>query len=150
MIKIPKKINKYPILLKQQRLIQDHYDFLRCSVNKNVLICTGWIIQPDCESYRIKIEYAVGYEPKSTILSPLIDPSKKIHMYNDRSLCLSYPPDMKWNEKTEIFRFTIPWIAKWIIYYEIFKGNGGEWEGPESPVHFKESERNRNKDRAFI
>lgn len=87
-----------------------------------------------------------GNEPKSTILYPEINPSPKIHMYNDQSLCLHYPPDMKWNEKTDIYQYTIPWISEWIIFYEIYLVNGNIWEGKESPVHITEREKNINQD----
>lgn len=67
-------------------------------------------------------------------------------MYNDHSLCLHYPPDMKWNERLKIYEYTIPWISEWIIYYEIFLLNGGVWEGRESPTHMTEADQNLNQD----
>jgi hypothetical protein len=142
-----KPYNKYAILTYQQNLVEDNYPFLKCKIIKNVLVCEGWL-QPDhCkERYKIKIEYVAGNEPKSTILYPLIEPSVKIHMYNDHSLCLHYPPDMKWNERIKIYEYTIPWISEWIIYYEIYLLNGGVWEGRESPAHISEADKNLNKD----
>ncbi len=148
MIKIKRGINKYAILSYQMRLIHEHYNFLKCSIKNNVLICTGWISQPDCDTYKIKVQYVVGHEPKTTIIKPAIEPSKDIHMYRDNSLCLSYPPDMKWNIHTPVYMFTVPWISKWIVYYEIYKINGNIWEGEESPVHFKEAEKNIHIDRS--
>jgi hypothetical protein len=53
---------------------------------------------------------------------------------------------MTWNEKTQVYMYTIPWLIEWIVYYELYLINGNTWEGRESPVHFKESEMNINKD----
>jgi len=112
----------------------------------NVLICTGTLQPEGCtERYKIKIEYVVGFEPKTTITKPDIFPSKHIHMYKDHSLCLHYPPDMRWNEKIKIYEYTIPWISEWIVLYEIYKITG-KWEGKESPVHIRESDKNINVD----
>lgn len=69
-------------------------------------------------------------------------PNKTIHMYKDHSLCLSYPPDIKWTERTNIHEYTIPWLSEWILYYELYLINGGDWEGKESPVHFTERDKN--------
>ncbi len=142
-----KPYNKFSILRYQQELIEINFPFLSCNIKNKVLCCTGWI-QPDgCkEKYKIKIEYVAGYEPKSTILFPKIEPGKEIHMYKDYSLCLHYSEDMIWNERIRIHEYTVPWISEWIIYYEIYLMNGGKWEGRESPTHMTEQDMNINKD----
>jgi len=110
------------------------------------LVCAGNLQPKYCTNiYNIKIEYVAGYEPKTTILSPEIEPCKEIHMYDDHSICLHYSPDMWWNEKTKVYQYTIPWVSEWIIYYELYLINGNIWEGHESPVHIKESDKNINK-----
>lgn len=146
-IKIPgNRYNKYAVLRYQQKLIEQHYDYLNCRIDNKVLVCTGKLKLQNCSnSYCVKIEYVAGFEPKSTIVSPVIEPCKEIHMYNDHSLCLHYPPDMQWNEKVKIYQYTIPWISEWILYYETYLLNGNIWEGPESPSHFTESEKNINR-----
>jgi hypothetical protein len=142
-----KPFNKYSVLAYQKKLLEEHCPFLTCSIFRNVLTCTGEISHPDWKrSYRIKIECVAGKEPKSTILSPDIDPCREIHMYPDHSLCLHYPQDMPWNEKTKLFKYTVPWITEWILYYELYLVNGGKWEGPESPEHFKLTDMNLNTD----
>lgn len=92
------------------------------------------------------IEYVLGHEPKTTILCPDIQPNKHIHMYKDHSLCLSYPSDLKWTENSNVGDLTIPWLAEWIIFYEIYLLNGGIWEGPQSPAHLTEATKNVNID----
>lgn len=142
-----KPYSKYGVLSYQQQLIEKHFPFLSCSIINKVLTCTGWV-QPDgcSQPYKVKVEYVAGYEPKSTILSPRIEPHRDIHMYQDHSLCLHYPPDMQWNEKVKIYQYTIPWISEWIVFYEIYLRNGHKWEGRESPTHITEADQNINVD----
>ncbi len=142
-----KSYSKYAVLSSQQKLVERHYPHLNCHIHKNVLVCSGWIQPDDCKQrYKIKTEYVAGQEPKSTILYPIIEPSKEIHMYDDHSLCLHYSSDMKWTEKVKIHQYTIPWISEWAIFYEIYLMNGGKWEGKESPSHFTEADKNINED----
>jgi len=139
--------NKYAHLCYQQELIEKAYDFFDCRIIRNVLTCTGSIQPDNCNSiYKVKIECVAGLEPKTTILSPYIEPSVKIHMYKDHSLCLHYPPDMKWGVQTMIYMYTIPWISEWIIFYELYLVNGGKWLGRESPTHITERDKNKNTD----
>lgn len=147
-VRIPRKRDyRFGYLQAQQRLIEQHYDFLKCRIENNVLKCTGWLQPEGCkEAYKIRIEYVVGREPKTTILHPDIQPSAKIHMYRDRSLCLHYPKDMKWTEQTKVYANTVPWLAEWLVYYELFQLNGGKWIGPESPDHLTEATININVD----
>src|SRR5688572_1698671 len=92
-----KSYNKYAVLSYQQKLIEAYYPFLSCLISNNVLICVGWIQPNYCkDKYKIKVEYVAGNEPKSTILYPIIEPSERIHMYKDHSLCLHYPADLRW------------------------------------------------------
>ena len=147
-IKIPRRRDyKYGYLQYQKTLIEQHYSFLKCRIENNVLICVGWLQPAGCkEAYKVKIEQVVGKEPKTTILYPEIKPSKRIHMYPDHSLCLHYPPDMKWTETTRVYEYSIPWLSEWIIYYELYLLNGNRWEGKESPEHLTEATLNVNKD----
>ncbi|WP_316794422.1 hypothetical protein [Pedobacter frigoris] len=147
-IKIPRKKGyKYFYLNSQKQLIEKHYDFLKCRIEKNVLKCVGWIQPEFCSNaYKVLIEYVVGKEPKTTILYPNVKPGVKIHMYGDHSLCLHYPPDMKWTEHTRVYQYTVPWITEWIIYYELYLVNGGLWEGKESPAHLTDATMNVNQD----
>jgi hypothetical protein len=147
-VRIPRKRDyRYAYLTSQQKQIEKHYDFLKCRIENNVLKCTGWIQPEGCkEAYKILIEYVVGREPKTTILHPDIQPSKHIHMYRDKSLCLCYAKDIKWNERTNVYAYTVPWVAEWLVYYELYLVNGNKWEGPESPDHLTEATINVNKD----
>lgn len=140
------KYNKYALLIKQKKQVEAHFKFLTCRIQKKVLICIGFLKPNGCKNrYKVKIEYVAGCEPKTTILEPYIEPCKEIHMYQDHSLCLHYPPDLPWNEKILIHEYTIPWLIEWMVYYELYLINDNKWEGRESPTHFSERERNVNR-----
>lgn len=148
LIKIPRKRDYKLNYLKSQKLfIEQNFDFLKCRIEKNVLICKGWVQPTFCrEAYHILVEYVVGKEPKSTVLYPEIKPDRKIHMYHDHSLCLFYSLDMKWTEFTKVYQHTIPWICEWIVYYELYQVNGNKWLGRESPDHLTVATMNINQD----
>jgi hypothetical protein len=145
---IPKRRNhKYAFLSFQQHLVETDFSFLTCFIERNVLKCSGWLQPPDCTyRYKVLIEYVLGKEPKTTIMYPDIQPLKHIHMYKDKSLCLSFPPDLKWTENSRMAELTIPWLVEWIVFYEIYLINGNVWEGSQSPAHLTEQTLNINID----
>jgi hypothetical protein len=131
-------------------MIEENYDFLRCRIENNVLVCRGTIKSVDYKhDYQVEIRCVCGCEPYTKIVAPAdIVPCKEIHMYQDHSLCLHYPPDLKWHARTPIYQYTIPWLLEWIVYYELYLINGNVWEGPESPTHFTEADRNTSDERS--
>lgn len=136
------------MLLYQKKLIEQHYDFLKCKMEDNVLVCRGIVKAPNYRNeYKVEIRCVCGHEPSTKIVMPDdIVPSKYIHMYDDHTLCLHYPPDLKWNARTPIYQYTIPWLLEWIVFYEIYLRNGNTWEGPESPSHITEADKNVSED----
>jgi hypothetical protein len=146
-----KPFNRIGVLTTQQLMLEKNFSFLNCYIHRGVLICTGKLDDVDWKDrYHIKIECVAGKEPKSTIIYPVIPPSRDIHMYSDHSLCLSYDGDVIWNARTELYRYTIPWIVEWIHYYEIYLSNGGKWEGPESMAHLRIEDMNENIEHGII
>ena len=138
------KTNIYGLQSSEKKYIEEAFPFFNCSIDRSSLLtCKGWL-QPDgCKSrYHVKIESMPGKEPKTTILSPSILPSVHIHMYSDHSLCLHYKPDLKWTERIFVWKYTIPWLCEWIIFYELYEVNGQKWLGRESPFHLSEEEFN--------
>ena len=116
----------------QQRWIEQTYPgIFSCTVRNGVLTCTGELRpMDDCEAYRIRIVYVPGAPPQVFIKSHQIKPSKTIHMYSNGSLCLHYPPDISWKHRTSVATYTIPWIAEWLVCYELWKLTG-KWEGAQ-------------------
>jgi hypothetical protein len=138
---------KFAYLSYQKNLVEGHFKFLKCFIEKKVMKCTGYL-KPDGAStiYKVLIEHVIGREPKTTILEPEIEPSSKIHMYQDQSLCLSYSKETRWLDRTKVYENTVPWLAEWIIYYELYLVNGNIWEGKESPDHLTPATMNYNRD----
>lgn len=132
------------MLFRQKAAIEEHYSFLSCRIDCNVLICTGTVSDPRFSNvYQFEMRCVCGKEPYVKILEPKdIKPCKEIHMYDDHSLCLHYPPDMKWEARTPLYKFTLPWIFEWVLFYELFLINGGVWEGQESPTHISQRDKN--------
>ncbi|GAB4038006.1 nucleotidyltransferase domain-containing protein [Spirosoma gilvum] len=114
----------------QERWIEETYPgIFSFNVRNGVLTCKGKIRPTDdCDEYRITIQYVSGKPPRVYINSHRIKSSRSIHMYSDGSLCLHYPPDIKWKHRTSVANFTIPWTAEWIVCYELWKITG-KWEG---------------------
>ncbi|RYE55727.1 MAG: hypothetical protein EOP48_09585 [Sphingobacteriales bacterium] len=114
----------------QKRWIEQAYPgIFRCHENNGVLTCKGKIRPTDdCDEYTITIQYVSGKPPRVYINSHHIKPRRLIHMYSDGSLCLHYPPDILWKHRTSVANYSIPWIAEWIVCYELWKITG-KWEG---------------------
>lgn len=113
--------------------MQKHFPCFDCSLKKGILICTG-TIQPSehCDKYYLTVTLKQGGVPKVRITKPRIQPSPKIHMFEDGSLCLYDFRDESWTEKANIHETIIPWTAEWLVYYELFIDTG-VWFGPEAP-----------------
>jgi len=125
-----KQSRSFGLACYQKLHIEKNFDFLKCRIENDTLICTG-VLQPEnCNRYKIRILFRAGFSPQIFILSPNIKPSADIHIYKEGNLCLYYPGDLKWKFTTKIAEYTIPWIVEWIVYYELWKLSG-KWEGAE-------------------
>lgn len=124
----------YRRCVAQKQGIERNFECFRCSLPRSDrLVCCGRIRpDPDCVSYEIQVEYSPLTAPIVRVLSPELVSSPKIHRYADGSLCLFFPPDDPWKSSDLIHKKIIPWIAEWLLYYEIFLSTG-EWQGPEVP-----------------
>lgn len=130
----PMPINMYiPSVNQWQRHhVEKSYDglFKSTVVGKKLILTSRIRPHVKCDEYRIRIEYISGQTPRAYIISHEIKPSAEIHMYGSGALCLFYPPDLKWTYRTKIAEYTIPWIAEWIVAYELFQLTG-KWEANE-------------------
>lgn len=124
----------YRRCVAQKLGIERNFDCFRCRMPRSdELICDGKITpEEDCDTYEVQIRYDPLAVPTVHILAPALVKSPKIHLYRDGSLCLYFPEDDPWKPTDLIYRKLIPWIAEWLLYYEIFLITG-EWQGPEAP-----------------
>lgn len=56
--------------------------------------------------------------------------SKLPHVYSTvkQELCLFFPDGSEWNPSMLFTRTVIPWASEWLMYYELWLGDG-QWRG---------------------
>lgn len=117
----------------QAALIQKHFPFLHCEFKGAELVCSGEIKPSDfCDTYQILIRYPKGKVPRVRIARPKIEPSTKIHMYPNGTLCLYDHRAAAWSANYNLHETIIPWTAEWLVFYELYKIHN-MWLGPEAP-----------------
>jgi hypothetical protein len=125
------------ILIREKKLIESNYDFLKCTIKQNKLICKG-IVKPTeySKEYNIRIDYDGINSPKVYVIEPEIEYSDDIHIYpKEGNLCLYHQEtdDFYWDyRKHNIFDTIIPWALEWFVYYELYHITG-KWEHPYKP-----------------
>ena len=84
------------------------------------------------QAYVVEVEYPIGFRPKITILSPVLqkrdDQSRIPHVYASDYPCLYYPKNGEWNPHKLIAIYVIPWISMWLYFYEVWLATG-TWYG---------------------
>jgi len=115
--------------LLEKASIEKHFSCFKCSIRGNLIVCNG-TIQPIDESdeYAVQIRYQQNGTPKVFIKKPEIEPSTEYHMYPDGALCLYDHREQPWSNKLRIHETIIPWIAEWLVYYELWLLTG-VWYG---------------------
>ena len=90
---------------------------------------------PNSSSYRIKVDYATGANPKVFVISPKVlakveGKTRLPHVYNQskQQLCLFMPGFGEWEPHKFIAKTIIPWAAEWLTFYEIWLLTG-VWQG---------------------
>ena len=127
-----KRSNYYSLACYQKYHIDKNYSCFKTSVVKGKMICSGEIQPtPDCEKYKVRIEFFSGLQPQVYIKSPNLLLNKDIHVYNEGFLCLFDPSETRWKDTLKISEYTIPWLVEWILYYELWNMTG-KWEGKAS------------------
>lgn len=127
-----KRGNYYALACYQKYHIDKNYNCFKTSVIKGKVICSGEIQPtPECEKYKVKIEFFPGRQPQVFIKSPDLPSNNEIHIYNEGFLCLFDPSETQWKDTLKMSEYTIPWLVEWILYYELWKITG-KWEGKSS------------------
>jgi len=129
-----RKNNPLSYALVQKLSIEQDYNFLKCSITDDKLICKGKVKPGNCSEYELKIVCEENCTPRVFITKPFIEADVKIHMYDDSSLCLFYPNDLKWKNNMNVSDYFIPWAIEWIHCYELYQLTG-EWKHEEAPGH---------------
>lgn len=120
------------ILIREKKLIEANFDFIKCKIKNQKLICEG-VCKPTGLSvnYKFSIAYDGRLSPKVNVIEPTIEYNDDIHMFpSDNNLCLYHSSDMIWDfRKHNIFNTIIPWTIEWFIFYELYLITG-KWEHP--------------------
>jgi hypothetical protein len=125
------------VLIREKKFIESHYDFLKCTISNNKLICVGKVMPTEHSiEYTVKIVYGGMISPKVYVLEPEIEYNDEIHIFpKEKNLCLyhSETDNFIWDyKKHNIFNTIIPWTLEWFIYYELYQISG-KWEHPFVP-----------------
>ena len=129
---IPKhRLNHAHLLRVEASLLKKHYDFLTTRIINGVLYVFGFCKPTELSvTYHYKIKYDPAKYPKVYAVDPEILYNEEIHMYSDDNrLCLYYPRDNSWNERSRLFDTIIPWTHKWFLFYELYLITG-KWKHP--------------------
>jgi hypothetical protein len=125
-----KRILPGPHLRLQKLLLEENFGFLKVHVSDKLLICDG-SFRPSSFSptYKYRVNYVYSLPPVVHVISPGIGYNEAIHMYKDKSLCLYFPKDGSWNDRSLIYQTIIPWTHEWFVFYELYKITG-RWHHP--------------------
>ncbi|HEX7356286.1 MAG TPA: hypothetical protein VF270_01100 [Ignavibacteriaceae bacterium] len=129
---IPKHKNDDSHILRvEKHLLEKYYDHLTVNIRNRVLIAYG-NCKPSKESitYTFKLKFTPGNAPAVYVTDPQITYDDEIHMYStDNRLCLYYPKDYSWNDKSHLFNTIVPWTHEWFLFYELYQVTG-KWLHP--------------------
>ncbi len=103
----------------------------KARISRNRVTWTGDLQpSPISETYAVDIQYTLRGRPKVTVLQPVLRmrPSgeKVPHTFSDGSICLHLHQD--WTPMMFVADTTVPWLALWLYYYEVWHATG-EWLG---------------------
>ncbi len=116
----------------QAQRIRRYFSTFRCLSKKNILKCFGTIRPTEYSpTYSIEIDYPMGGIPHVTIKDPSIIAKARTHVYKEGCLCLYDPQQTPWRGTNNLHETIIPWIAEWIVFYELYLIEG-KWLGPEA------------------
>jgi hypothetical protein len=137
--------HKYRKIVLEKELVRKVFPFFKTEIRGVKLICRGWIQTSDkSKQYRIEIEYEPWNSPVTHIIEPAIEPNINAHMYPDGALCLFDWREQHWQNHWHLHETIVPWIAEWLVFYELYSLTG-IWHG-NSAIHaeIKEEEPRSN------
>lgn len=125
------KAQHYARFVMQKLLVEKYFPAFQCRLNHGVLECKGEIRPTDqSDAYTVRVRYTEWGIPEVRVLKPEIVPNPEIHMYRNGNLCLYHPPTQPWTGMRNLHETIFPWVAEWLIFYELFLIEG-KWLGPE-------------------
>lgn len=91
---------------------------------------------PASQTYTVQLRYRHGDHPHVTVIDPPLEagPGRQDlpHVYPGNELCLYYPGE--WRHNMLLATTVLPWIAEWLIHYEVWRVTG-QWTGGGHDEH---------------
>ena len=120
----------------EKAIIERRFPCIQCQEvhqKTTALVCEG-NIHPTVYSpfYEIRVVYRFSQSPQVYILNPKIEIDAATHFYKEGNLCLFYPKDEPWKSTFRVADKIIPWVAEWLVFYELYKIDG-VWYGKSAP-----------------
>lgn len=110
------------------------YPFMHTRIIGDRVTCRGTMRTTDTGAdYRIEVVYKPWTTPKVHILDPAIQPERKLHFFDNGTLCLFDWREQPWQKHWNLADTIIPWTAEWLLYYELYLLTG-KWLG-RSALH---------------
>lgn len=85
---------------------------------------------PASRTYTVQLRYRHGHHPHVTVIDPPLeagpDQQDLPHVYPGNELCLYYSGE--WRHDMLLATTILPWIAEWLLHYEIWLATG-HWNG---------------------
>ncbi len=120
-----RRMSDYQKLTVEKALLEKRYPTFRgnhIDRRTDTLTCVGSIQPtPHSDTYQLKLIYPVWGIPKMYVVTPQIEPSPTIHIYQQGHLCLYHPIETPWRDTHHLSDTIIPWTAEWLVFYELYK-----------------------------
>ena len=120
------------------------------SIKKSTLTWHAQITpSPLSATYSVRLSYKLRRRPEVEVLEPKLekrDGKKPPHLFPKERLCL-YLSD-EWHSSMLLADTIVPWIAEWLLHYEIWLATGEWCGGGVHPVvnSKRDMDREENKD----
>lgn len=137
---IPGEVNRHYSAFDhfvQQQMLNEMVSSAQVSVQGKLMIVDFNVSRSYFTSiYSLQVLYHSQDLHAVIVKNPKVSPSIAIHMYDDRSLCLYYPPDISPFRRIWVYKDLIPMATLWVQHYERWLSNGNDWKGYEAPGHW--------------
>lgn len=136
--------NPFPVrtigVREQMAQVRLRWPHLVCRIRNGMLVCDGAVRPtPMSQSYTVRLEYRVGWQPRVWVTSPRLKrhgsaPNQPIpHTYHSTRQgrerpCLFFPNSGGWRSDKSLAATVIPWVYEWLVFYELWHITG-EWLG---------------------
>jgi len=117
-------------LAVQAAQLGKHFPGSQTAIRRSQLTWHGKITpSPLSSTYAVRLRYRLRERPKVEVLEPKLQlrgETKPPHLFSGDELCLYLANE--WHSSMLLADTIVPWIAEWLLHYEIWLATG-EWCG---------------------